>query len=150
MDVVASGTVTHLGTFNANPICAAAAVASVCELERRAGEIYPQLEEAGTELASILTEEAAEAGLPLQVNQVGAAAHAFVARDEIPSYAETVRADQDAYLVFAEALLNEGVYVIPRGLLYVSTMHGKAELARTRSAVAAAASATADALRARR
>lgn len=149
MEVVASGTVTHLGTFNANPISAAAAVASVCEFERRAGEIYPQLEVAGAELAAILREEAAEAGLPLQVNQIGAAAHAFVAGEEIKSYADTVRADPDAYLLFAEALLNEGVYVIPRGLLYVSTMHGKAELARTRSAVAAAASATAEALRRR-
>ncbi len=138
MDVVASGTVAHIGTSNANPVCASAAVASVTELERRADEIYPQLEQAGAQVADIFREEAAEGGLPLVVNQVGAAGHAFCATESITSYADTVRADPAAYHAFAEALLGEGINVIPRGLLYVSAMHGPAELARTRSAVASA------------
>jgi len=149
MDVVASGTVAHIGTYNANPVSASAAVASVTELERRAHEIYPQLEQAGSQLADILRDAAAEGGLPLVVNQVGAAGHAFCALEPVTSYADTVHSDPDAYHLFAEALLGEGMNVIPRGLLYVSTMHGPAELERTRSAVARAAAAVGPLLRSR-
>lgn len=149
MDVVASGVVAHIGTSNANPVCAAAAVASVTELERRAHEIYPQLADAGDQLAGILREETAESGLPLVVNQVGSAGHAFCADTSITSYADTVRADPVAYRVFAEALLAEGIHVIPRGLLYLSTMHGPAELATTRAAVGRAAASAVTSLRSR-
>lgn len=141
MDIVASGTVSHIGTANAHPVSAAAAVASITELERGASEIYPQLEHAGAQLAAIMREEAAEAGLPLVVNQVGAAGHAFCAEAPVSSYADTRRADPAAYHAFAEALLWEGVHVIPRGLLYVSSAHGPVELARTRVGVARAARA---------
>ncbi len=144
---VASDVVSHLGTFNANPICAAAALASITELERRADEIYPQLDHAGAQLAEIFRVESAEAGFPLVVNQLGAAAYAFCASRDIDSYADTVHADPAAYRIFAEALLSEGVHVIPRGLLYVSTEHGAAELAATRSAVGRAAAAAAVSLR---
>lgn len=143
---VASDVVSHLGTFNANPICAAAALASITELERRADEIYPQLDHVGAQLAEIFRVESAEAGFPLVVNQLGGAAYAFCASRDIDSYADTVHADPAAYRIFAEALLSDGVHVIPRGLLYVSTMHGTAELAATRSAVGRAAAAAAESL----
>jgi len=144
---VASDVVSHLGTFNANPICAAAALASITELERRADEIYPQLDHVGAQLAEIFRVEAVEAGFPLVVNQLGAAAYAFCASRDIDSYADTVYADPDAYRIFAEALLSDGVHVIPRGLIYISTMHGTAELSATRSAVGRAAAAAAESLR---
>ncbi len=43
----------------------------------------------------------------------------------------------------AGALLDEGVHVISRGLLYVSTVHEDTDLDRTREAVGKAAAATA-------
>lgn len=149
MEVVASGSVAHIGTSNAHPVSAAAALASITELEDRAHEIYPQLEQAGAQLAQIMREGAAAGGLPLAVNQVGAAGHAFCAAQTISSYADSEVADPGAYHVFAEALLKEGIHVIPRGLLYVSVAHGPAELARTRSGVVRAAAAAATMLRSR-
>lgn len=139
MELVASGTVAHVGTFNGSPICTAAALASIQELERRADEIYPQLDATGSELAGMLRDEATEAGLPLVVNQMGGAAHAFASSEPIDAYADTTRADPESYRRFAEALLAEGVHVISRGLLYVSTAHGQPELERTRAAVRRAA-----------
>ena len=139
MDVVANGTVAHIGTSNAHPVSAAAAVASITELERGAAEIYPQLEDAGVELAELLRDGAKEGGFPLTVNQVGAAGYAFCAEQAITDYSETTHADPAGYHLFAEALLAEGILVIPRGLLYVSTEHGRAELERTRAAVVRAA-----------
>jgi glutamate-1-semialdehyde 2,1-aminomutase len=139
MGEIASARVAHVGTFNLNPVAAAAALAAVTELERGATDIYPRLEESGRALRDMLVEETAAAGLPLVVNQVGAAAHAFVSEVPVDSYDAALAADAEAYRRFAAALLDQGVHVIPRGLLYVSTAHAPADLERTREAIAAAA-----------
>lgn len=141
MAVTASGQVSHVGTFNANPVSASAAVAVITELERRRAEIYPHLEAIGTGLANVFRTEAAASGLPLVVNQVGAAAHAFWSGAPIDAYPDTVHADGRGYLLFAKALLDEGVHVISRGLLYVSTEHTESDLDLTRAALRSAATA---------
>lgn len=135
MEVVASRAVAHVGTFNANPVCASAAVAAVGELESRAGEIYPRLEALGTELAGIFRDAAEEFGLPLVVNQQGGMAHAFWSGEPVDRYERTLQASPAGYRRFAEELLGQGVHVIPKGLLYVSAAHAEAELSATREAV---------------
>ncbi|MGI8696477.1 MAG: aspartate aminotransferase family protein [Mycobacteriales bacterium] len=145
MAEVASGRAAHVGTDNANPTCAAAAVAAIGELERGESQIYPQLEETGAALADIVCSEAATHDLPIVVNRIGAAAHAFWSSEPVKTYADTLAADGAAYRRFAKTLLDEGVHVIPRGLLYVSTAHGEPELARTRESVRRACAVAADA-----
>jgi glutamate-1-semialdehyde 2,1-aminomutase len=135
MEVVAGRTVAHVGTFNANPICAAAALAAVTELERRAGEIYPHLEAMGSALERALREEGEAAGVPLSVNRVGGAAYGVAAGGDVSTYPGVQASDFTTYARFAEALLSEGVNVPPRGLLYVSTEHREADLERTREAI---------------
>ncbi len=137
-DEVASGRVAHVGTFNANPICAAAAVATIGELERGAREIYPRLHKASETLASILEQEGADAALPIVVNRDVGVAHGFLAPSPVVSLAQAEGADREGYRALAAALLNHGVHVIPRGLLYVSTEHRDAHLEETRTAVRAA------------
>ncbi len=146
MEQAASGRVAHVGTYNANPVCAAAALAAITEFEHTAGELYPRLNEVGATLADILSTEAMAHGLPLVVNQMGGAAYAFWSDTPVETYADTLAADDVAYRRFAAALLDEGVHVIPRGLLYVSAAHGTTELARTREAVRRACDATAASL----
>lgn len=145
MEEVASGRVAHVGTYNANPICAAAAVAAIGELERQAPELYPRLEAEAAGLAETLAQEAEAHGLPLRVNRLGAAAHAFWSDTPVRTYADTLEADGDAYRDFARALLDAGVHVIPRGLLYLSAEHGEDERLRTRDAVRRACAAIAGA-----
>jgi len=135
MAEVASARVAHVGTFNANPVCASAALAAVVELERTAETAYPRLARIGAELADLIREEAAEAGAPLVVNQVGGVCYAFVSEGPVHTYADTWRADVPAYRRFTGALLSEGVQFMPKGLLYVSTVHGDEELDLTRQAV---------------
>src|SRR5262249_3286626 len=116
MEMVSTAQVAHVGTFNANPICTSAALAAVISLERDAAEVYPRLEERGDDLAEALSAGAAESGLAVTVNNVGAAAHAFVAERPVRSFADLEHTDDEAYRQFAAALLAEGVHVIPRGL----------------------------------
>lgn len=139
MEEVASGRVRHAGTLNANPVSAVASLAALTELERDASLIYPHLEAMGNGLATIFREECSSAGLPVWVNQLGPMAHAFWSADPVNDHLATLRADRDAYRRFAAALLDEGVHLIPRGLLYVSAAHSQADLDETREAVRRAA-----------
>lgn len=139
MDEVARGRVRHAGTLNANPISAAASLAALTELERDAGRIYPHLEAMGDGLAAIIREECSEVGLPVTVNQLGAMGFAFWSDEPVADHPASLRADREAYRRFAAALLDEGVHVISRGLLYVSAAHTEADLDRTRVAVRHAA-----------
>lgn len=120
-------------------MCAAAALAAITELEQRQDSLYPQLEAAGSNLAAILRAEARAAGLPLVINQVGGAAYSFWSDSPVDAYPDTAHADGDGYRLFARALLDEGIHVIPRGLLYVSAEHTEAELEQTHEAVRKAA-----------
>ena len=149
MDEVASGRVRHAGTLNANPISVAASLATLTELERDAAVIYAHLEAMGNGLATILREECSSAGLPVSVNQLGAMGHAFWSEDPVNDHPATLRADREAYRHLAAALLDEGVHVIPRGLLYVSAAHTEADLAETREAVRRAARGVGASLEAR-
>jgi glutamate-1-semialdehyde 2,1-aminomutase len=146
MEVVASGRVAHIGTFNANPICACAALAAIPELERNADQIYPALETRARELARIFHEESVAAGFPIQVTHDVGVAHAFVSETPVKTYEDALRADALAYRRFAAALLDHGVHVTQRGLLYVSTAHGSRELEETRKAVARAAATLAESM----
>jgi glutamate-1-semialdehyde 2,1-aminomutase len=139
MEVVADGRMAHVGTFNANPVSAAAALASIAWLEEHRDEVYPALEANARELAAILVEESHAAGVPLQVNSAVGTMCAFVADHPVTTYTAGLAADAAAYRRFAQALLEQGMHVIPRGLLYLSTEHGAAELELARASVAAAA-----------
>ena len=139
LSVVESGSVGHFGTFNLNPVSACAAATAIGELERRRDELYPHLERLGARLAEAFRSEATAAGFPVVVNQSGAAAHAFASDCEVTSYDEALRTDVDGYRQFAQALLERGVHISPKGLLYVSTAHDQADIDRTREAIALAA-----------
>ncbi len=144
MEVVASGAMAHMGTFNGNPLSVAASLATITELERIRDVIYPRLDALGHRLAAGLRAASSETGAPLVVNQFGAAAYAFWSETPIDRYEQTASADGHAYRAFAAALLDEGVHVIPRGLLYVSTVHADADLDRAaEGAMRAAAHRTA-------
>jgi glutamate-1-semialdehyde 2,1-aminomutase len=123
--------VAHVGTFNLNPLAAAAALATVRHLQADSRAIYARLDAVGSALASTVREASQEGGFPLDVNQVGAMAHAFAPPPD----------GREAYLSMAEGLLRAGVHVIPRGTLYVSTVHTDDDVAVTRDAVRAAAQA---------
>jgi len=144
MEVVASRRVAHVGTFNANPICSVAALAAVTTLENSEADIYALLEDRGQLLQDAIETGGAEAGLALQVNRVGAAAHAFVSPVPVRTISDLSHTDDDGYRLFAAALLQFGVHVIPRGLLYLSTAHSERDLDATRSAVRRAAALVAE------
>lgn len=142
METVASGTVAHVGTFNANPVCAAAALAALSELEQQRDEIYPRLAANSSRLAELMSEASEGSSTPLEVNHSVGVAHAFVSSQLVAKYADTLAADREGYRQLTSRFLDNGVHVISRGLLYVSSEHTVEELDETGEALARALGAS--------
>jgi glutamate-1-semialdehyde 2,1-aminomutase len=137
LDPVAAGRPAHLGTFNGNPLAAAAAVATLEHLAANAGEIYPRLHALGTRLADGLR----AAAPALSVRQVGPILNTAIGEPlHVRNMRDRSTADGVAHGRFVAALLERGVHTTPRGLWYLSTEHGEAEVDL---AIAAAAEAIA-------
>jgi glutamate-1-semialdehyde 2,1-aminomutase len=146
MEIVSDGRVAHVGTFNANPICAAAAIAAITTLERGAKEIYPRLERYAGRLRDAFESAGAEQGLPLAANADVGVFCVFALPERPVDYLDTLSADFPAYRELARALLERGVHVIPRGLVYVSTAHDDRDVDETCAAIGDAVTATAEQL----
>jgi glutamate-1-semialdehyde 2,1-aminomutase len=133
MEVAADGRMRHVGTFNCAPPAAAAAVTALDVYRDGSPGLYADLERVTGALAAGLAEAAADAGVPLKVHQEGPLLQTFVLDPDQPvtSYADTMRADAEAYAIFAERMLERGVIVLPRGWWFVSTEHTDADVAAT-------------------
>jgi len=127
MDLITNGTVVHLGTYNGNPLCMAAAKAvltEVCTLEATAITIArnKMLVDA---VGSLIT----EASLPAHVVQFGAKGCVTWAPEQIRNYRDYKATDFD--LAFAQWIhgINRGV-LLPPGLdeqWLISVMHTDAD-----------------------
>lgn len=139
MDQVASFRVAHVGTFNANPICTVAAVAAVTYMEEHEAEIYGRLATLSDALAIALRNAGIHAEIPITVNTAVGVVQAFVSPSPVTTYAETMAADGATLRQFTAALLEGGVHVIPKGLMYVSSAHTAGDVEATAAAAIVAA-----------
>jgi glutamate-1-semialdehyde 2,1-aminomutase len=129
---VATGAVTHAGTFNGNTIATAAVLASIDELA--SGEVYEQIGKVGTALMQSLSECAEASGLGLHLQGLPMAFHASFApagQGPVTRYRDLARGDPDRYARLADALMAERVWVARRGIWYVSAAHTEADVAET-------------------
>jgi glutamate-1-semialdehyde 2,1-aminomutase len=139
MEEAASFRVAHVGTFNANPISTAAALAAVTYMEENAADMYPRLAELSESLATALHDAGAHAELPITVNTVTGVVQPFLNPSSVVSYADAAAADGITLRRFTSALLEEGIHVIPKGLMYVSAMHTADDVRATAAAATTAA-----------
>ena len=126
MDELApAGPVYQAGTLSGNPLATAAALVALRRL--RDPEVYSRLEETGAAL---------EAGLSLPgvtVQRVGGMLTAFMHEGPVWNFASAQGADTERYGKLFRHLLKRGVYVAPSQFeaMFVSTVHGPAEVERT-------------------
>ncbi|MEU4227006.1 aminotransferase class III-fold pyridoxal phosphate-dependent enzyme [Nonomuraea sp. NPDC026600] len=112
------GSITHAGTFNGH---LAAAVAGMVTLRHLDAPAIATLEGHAVRLAEAVTAAGRDAGLPLSVTRAGSILNVHFAA-EAPSDAAGVRAAASPLLAALHlALLLEGVYTAPRGLINMST-----------------------------
>jgi glutamate-1-semialdehyde 2,1-aminomutase len=135
MSGIANGQVVHAGTLNGNPICLAAAKATIEELASDNGAVYRRLWAKGEQLRSGIEREIRESGLPVVSAGGGPVFHISFMDKPARTYRDTLSADGARYSDFAMALLDEGVLVLPDGRWYISTAHSEGDIDQTLEAV---------------
>lgn len=131
LELVASGAVAHAGTYNGSPVAVAAALAVVSELARTAAETYARLAVMAAGLADALHAGTAESEVPLYVRQDTGVGHAFASATPVLTYSDTLQTNSEAYRRFTGAMLMQGIHLMPKGIVYVSTAHTQSDLDRT-------------------
>jgi glutamate-1-semialdehyde 2,1-aminomutase len=128
MQLIADGTVVHAGTYNSNPVCMAAALATLQEVTQAPG-VYERLFRLGRILIDEMRAVATHKGTPVLIHGVGPVFHvAYTARDAVRNYREHLQGDPERYFSFANRLQSAGVRVIPRGIWYVSVAHADEDI----------------------
>lgn len=132
MQLVEQRRVVHAGTYNGNAVSLAAAQLVLSVLEENEGKALKRLRRIGERLISGLRELAAEAGLPVLINGVGAVFHlSFTTENRMHDYSDTLRVDTAMRDRFVGLMLDRGVYLLPDGRWYISTVHTEAEVDET-------------------
>ncbi len=140
MSSATAGPVRQGGTYNASGPGVAAAIATIRHLQGAGPELYAGLDRRGAALAAGLEAAGREHGLPLVAMQVGSVVQLlWNPRRPVRSYADARADDQAPVAAIADALLQRGVLVPERGLCFLSTAHGDADVAQVVAAVREAA-----------
>ena len=136
MSLFEDGTVMHSGTLNSNVMSMAAAEVSLKKLMEDDGAAYRHMYAIGRRLMDGLREIAQKHEHPVIIQGPGPAfGLTFTDADEITDYRSyTENADHDKAEKFRQGMLEHGVRIMARGLLYVSTSHTEEEIDRTLAA----------------
>ena len=144
--VAPAGPVYQAGTLSGNPLAMSAGIATLNELS--APGTWNRLAATARELAAGLAEAARAAGVPVQVSCVGSMLGVFFSTGRVTDWESAKKSDTVAFASFFRAMLEAGVSIAPSQFeaWFVSTAHGRAEVAATveaaRAAFAAAANRT--------
>lgn len=133
------GPVYQAGTLSGNPLATAAGLAVLAELDTAA---YTMLEGRAAELATMLADVIAGAGLAVQVPRVGPLLGLFFSEAPVLDYdGARASAAGGLYRRFFRALLDRGVALAPGPYeaLFPSLAHGRDDIERTADLAAAAA-----------
>ncbi len=136
LELIAAGEVAFGGTFNGNPLSLACAHATLGELERDDGAALAHANRMGRELMAGLDRAARRLGVPLEVTGFGAAfALHFTRKAELRDYRDTLDDDRRWLERFLLRALEEGVYLLPDGRIYVSAAHTPEDVEETLGAL---------------
>ena len=137
--VAPCGPVYQAGTLSGNPVAMAAGLAQLTYL-REHPEIYADLAAKGERLAAGLRAAAAEAGVPVAINQIGSLLAPFFTPTEVTTFTDAKGSDVGRYARYFQGMLERGVALAPAQFeaMFVSEAHGDAELAATLAAARAA------------
>ncbi len=130
------------GTYSGNPVSATAALACIAEL-RRPG-VYAGLAATGRRLMTALQRLCDDAGVPVQVQGEPAVFQPWFSATPVVDHRSALAADAARAAAFTDHLLAAGV-VKAHEKLFVSTVHGDEDVARTLAAFARAVERLGDA-----
>ena len=128
------GRTSHFGTYNGNPICTAAASATIDILSEPG--TYDRMHRHGYEIRAAVESAAAAHGQQVVTAGTGTAFHVHFGLEEPPaSYRQVMHADQETGERFRGHMISHGIYNLPGGRWYVGAAHSDAELERVIPAI---------------
>jgi glutamate-1-semialdehyde 2,1-aminomutase len=138
MDLITQRKVMHAGTFNSNPLVMAGASSALATLAADGGAAYDQMRRAGRTLAAGMEALGRKYSVPLRAVGPGPMLQVyFSAPEEVRNARDVAASDSAARDRFIAALLDHGVRLTARGLIFLSTQHGEGEIGETLEAVEA-------------
>ncbi len=126
------GPVYQAGTLSGNPVAMAAGLKTL-ELIAQPG-FYEALTAKTEKLTSGLKARANQAGIALSTNTVGGMFGLFFsAEEQVSTFAQVMRCDQNLFKRFFHAMLEEGIYLAPSAFEagFVSAAHSDEDLEKT-------------------
>ena len=134
MQLIADLTVVHAGTYNSNPVSMAAALATLEQVSLPGA--YDRMYRLGRAMMEEIRAAAARRGIAVLVQGLGPMFHlSYTSRTAVANYREHLEGDGDRYFRFTNSMQQAGVRVIARGIWYLSTTHGEADIDATLSRV---------------
>ena len=132
--VLADGRTGHFGTYNGNPICVAAAIATIDALAEPG--TFERMHQHGYTIRDTLERAATKSGQQLVTTGTGAAFSVHFGLSEPPiAWTDVMKADAETYDRFRMLMLERNVYLLPEGRWYVGATHTDEELAKVVPAI---------------
>jgi glutamate-1-semialdehyde 2,1-aminomutase len=125
------GPVYQAGTLSGNPVAVAAGLATLKLVQ--APRFFDRLAATARALCEGLSGAARERGIPFSAANVGGMFGLYFRQVPPASYAEVLQCDKEAFNRFFHGMLSRGIYLAPSAYEagFVSSAHGRAEIART-------------------
>jgi glutamate-1-semialdehyde 2,1-aminomutase len=129
--VAPAGPMYQAGTLSGNPLATTAGIATLTQLKQPG--TYERLDAMADTLTRGLIEAAAEAGVTVQLNRVGAMFTLFFTDTPVKDWGSAKRCDTARFGRFFRAMLAEGIYLPPSQFeaAFLSLAHTDAEIAFT-------------------
>jgi glutamate-1-semialdehyde 2,1-aminomutase len=129
MNAIASFSVFHAGTYNANPLAVAAALAAVREV--LTPDVYPRVRTLNQRLIDGCNDVIARTGLRAHATGVGANGCIYFMTRPVRNYRDFLEVDRDLFWRYFMGMMNLGV--IPGGQYYdeqwtISAVHTEADI----------------------
>lgn len=139
-----AGPVYQAGTLSGNPLAMAAGLKTLELLEKEAP--FQAMEEKMARLAQGLRDVAAKHKVPVFVRQLGSLMTVFFNDNEVTTYAQAQASDTEAFGIFFQAMLQEGVHLPPAQFecWFISAVHSDADIEHTLAAADRAFAKVAD------
>ena len=136
--VAPCGPVYQAGTLSGNPVAMAAGLAQLTYL-RDHPEVYADIAAKARWLAEGMRAAAAEAEVPVAVNQIGSLLSPFFTPTEVSAFVDAKGSDVGRYARYFQGMLHHGIALAPAQFeaMFVSAAHTQAELEATLAAVKA-------------
>lgn len=133
MQVVSNRQAVHAGTFNANAIGCAAAIAVLKELRKDHCAILHRINTFGKHMMEEIGAMARKYGIAVRIQGPGSVFCVSFHDHEIWDMRDAFRGSNENYLVFRQLLLDHGIHIFPteKGLWYLSSAHTEADIAAT-------------------